>query len=203
MGRDRANGAPPIQAAQPANVLDPPRSAAPNEKELESLWLALGDENVKQAYDALERLVQAGDKGVPFLAAKLTSSLEEGPVRNLIARLDNSAFWEREAASQELERMGAAAAAAVRQALETKPSLEVRVRLERLLIIWEEGPMFGSDSAQHRRVLRSIQALERVGTPRARGVLETMASGYRSARWVKEQAAESLCFLRRLYSQTH
>jgi hypothetical protein len=201
----------PSTAHASANDVSGPAASKPDdaptvaqrstEQELDALWLALGDHTAYRSYIAvINRFLQIGDDAVPFLARKLCSpSIAEEPVRRLIDQLDDDRFSVRQTATEELERLGPAAAVAVRKTLATKPSLEVRVRLERLLRIWGEDAEYSPNSPYKRRLSRAIQVLERIGTPKARAVLEKMASEDRHAPWTKAQAAQSLELLRRIY----
>ena len=99
----------------------------------------------------------------------------------------------REKASAELARHGSADED-LWLALKARPSLEVRQRIERLLetIDWQLTP-------EELRTLRALEILERIGTPQARSVLETIAAGAPKAMLAKEAAAT----VARLVRQTH
>ena len=197
--RASANDVPGPAASKPDDA--PTVAQRSTEQELDALWLALGDHAAYRSYIVvINRFLQISDDAVPFLARKLCSpSIAEEPARRLIDQLDDGRFSVRQAATDELERMGPAAAVAVRKTLATKPSLEVRVRLERLLLIWGEDAEYSANSPYKRRLSRAIQVLERIGTPKARAVLEKMLSEDRHVPWAKAQAAQSLELLRRIY----
>jgi len=103
----------------------------------------------------------------------------------LIAELDGEHFGAREEAQQALEGLGELAAPALQKALERRPSLEVRRRVERLLQKLE-GPVTALEQLRH---LRSIEVLEHIGTPAARQVLEGLANGAPEARLTREAKA--------------
>ena len=69
--------------------------------------------------------------------------------------------------------MGDAVTPPLHKALEGKPSLELRQRVEELLEKLE-GPVTDPDRA---RQFRALQLLERIGTPEARQLLEKLAQG--------------------------
>ena len=79
-------------------------------------------------------------------------------------------FLQREKATEELSKLGDAAASALRQALEDKPALEMRRRLQQLLD--QSRDWTASASAQH----CAIQALEHIGTRQAKEVLKNLGA---------------------------
>jgi hypothetical protein len=111
--------------------------------------------------------------------------------------LDTNQFAVRESAKQELEKLGEIAAPACRKALEQKPSVEARRRLEALLE--KQSREWQNPSSERLRTLRAVEVLEHIGTPEARQVLETLAKGAPEARLTQE-AAESLQRLSRRLS---
>jgi WD40 repeat protein len=93
----------------------------------------------------------------------------------LVAELDAPAFADREKAQKELASLGEAAEGAVRRAAAESTSAEVRQRAGELLK--PLAPADGRLSAAHRRAVRAVEALERAGTPEARGLLDAWAAG--------------------------
>jgi hypothetical protein len=85
-----------------------------------------------------------------------------------------------------LSKAGAAAVAALRQALKRKPSIEVRRRAEALLTKLEGQLVL---TAEQRRQQRAVAVLEILGTPEARRLLERLAGGAPGA-WLTYQAQE-------------
>jgi hypothetical protein len=66
--------------------------------------------------------------------------------QKLIQQLDSDRFTEREAAAKELDRLDQAALPHLNQALEGKPSLEVRRRLDALIVtIQQRDPVYRRD----------------------------------------------------------
>jgi hypothetical protein len=92
----------------------------------------------------------------------------------LVADLNHDEFAVREKATDELEKLGRVAEPALRQALTEMPPLEARRRIERIL-----GKLPGTVPwpVERLRVLRAIDALEKMGTAEARRVLEGIAKG--------------------------
>jgi hypothetical protein len=143
-----------------------PRSAP----ELDNYWSVLADEDAPAAYRAVIALARSPDRSVDFLKRRLrpVEAADRQRVTSLLAALDSSDFAERENAARELERLGFTAEPALREALTAKPSLEVRRRVEQVLAKLEGTPTL--------RVVRAVEALERIGTPEARLVLNQAGS---------------------------
>ena len=78
-------------------------------------------------------------------------------------------------ASKALEDLSEAVEPQLRKALEGKPSLEARRRIERLLKQVRGERL--SPSRQRRRAVSAIEVLERIGNAEARGVLAALARG--------------------------
>jgi hypothetical protein len=74
-----------------------------------------------------------------------------------------------------LEKIGEAALHALRKAIENRPALGVRRRLEQL--IEKQAREEWKPSAEGRRLRRALEVLERAGTAEARRTLETLAGG--------------------------
>jgi hypothetical protein len=79
-----------------------------------------------------------------------------------------------EQAYAELARMGDLAAVALQKALEDKPTLEVRRRIERLL---ERLASAQELPAGLPRALRALEVLEQLATPEARQAVKGIAGG--------------------------
>jgi WD40 repeat protein len=153
------------------------------EKELRRLWTDLGGEDTSRAYEAIGSLAAIPERALPFLREHLPPALPADPqrVRQLIADLDSSEFARREAAYHELETLGDIVRPALRKALEGKPALEQRKRLEALLAT----PRTIRQSELLRQV-RAIQVLEMIGSEEARRTLRLVAGGAAHARLTEE-----------------
>jgi WD40 repeat protein len=163
----------------------PPRRAGPRERE--GLWEGLASTDSRQAYRAAAALAASGAEAVRFLQGRVrpASDEEARPVRRLLAELDSDEFAVRERATGEMEKLGAEAEPALRQALAGPLSLEVRRRVEPLL----RSPARTRWSVPMLRRLRAVQALERAGTPAARQALAALARGTPEARLTEEAQA--------------
>src|SRR5262249_36448478 len=125
--------------------------------ERERLWGELSGPDGGRAFRAISRLAASGPEGVAFLETRLKAPPKVGPqhLARLMKALDDESFEAREKASDELERLGVLAEAAVRDALKAGPSAEARVRLERLLERLKPAP------SPELVALRAVEALER------------------------------------------
>jgi HEAT repeat protein len=128
---------------------------------------------------------------VPFIDERLP---RDGPtperIEKLIGDLDADDFDAREKAMADLEALGAAALPGLRRALETSKSAEVRDRATKL-VKKQKGDFVDLNEV---RMIRSIEVLERAGTPEATALLERLAKGYEKLR-MTEEAKSSLARL--------
>jgi hypothetical protein len=144
--------------------------------DLNALWEDLYSEDAARAYHALWDLVATPAQSVPFLKERVQPVARTDPERlaQLMADLDHDQFQRRQQAERELERLEEQAGPPLRKALEGRlPSLEVRRRMERIVQKLEGKSL----SPEYLRMLRAIEALERLGTPEAREVLEAVTKG--------------------------
>jgi RNA polymerase sigma factor (sigma-70 family) len=155
-----------------------------DEKELPGIWTELATDNGFKATTTMRTLVAAPAQAVPYLQEKLRPApvADEKITSRWIADLRSNNFQARQKADEELEKLGESARPALQKALEGKPTLDLRQRLERLLAKAE-------DSFEQLRLLRAIRVLEYIGTPEARKVLQTVATGNSAARLTQEAKA--------------
>ena len=92
----------------------------------------------------------------------------------MLADLDHQQFSVRQKAADELEKLGELATLPVKEALAGKPSLERRQRLER---VRDRLVAATTVTTEQRQALRSVEVLERIGTPEAQQVLRSLAEG--------------------------
>jgi WD40 repeat protein len=153
--------------ARPAAELQP--------KELELLWADLADEDAARAFRSILTLASASKSTVPYLRDRLQPAAPVDPkmIKKLIADLDSDDFKTRNKASKELESLGEVAVPALRAVLASKVSLETRQRVEPILAKLA-GKVLSADQV---RVIRAVEVLERLATPEARQVLQTLAEG--------------------------
>jgi RNA polymerase sigma factor (sigma-70 family) len=154
--------------------------------DLDRLWNDLGGP-AAQAHRAIWALVAASGQAVPFLAARLRPVTPAAPqhLARLLVDLDSDRFAVRAQAARELKDLGELSVPALRGALAGQPSLEFRRRAEQLL----EGLQGPVTSPARLQPLRAVAALEQVGTPEARQVLDVLAKGTPEARLTQEAKA--------------
>jgi WD40 repeat protein len=161
-------------------------------KALDDLWTDLRADAPK-AYAALAALIAQGDAACSFLESKVpvAAVCDRERLRKWIADLDSDQFAVRQRATQELEALNESAIPELRKALAAQPSVEARRRLEDVLRRLESSP-----SAEGLRSLRAVEALERIGTPKAQAMLQNLAAGAPGVR-LTEDARASVERLRR------
>jgi WD40 repeat protein len=152
----------------------PPTDKLDTER-LNALWSDLRSEDAVRAYQAMGVLARHPIESVPFLRKTIMPRPEPEPelLAGLIAMLDEEDFALREKASTELGLIGFRAEPALRRALQGKPSPEVRRRLKELVAQLEER----SSGPEKIRLIRTVEALERMGTPDARKLLQDLQAG--------------------------
>jgi hypothetical protein len=161
------------------NALPQPQAAKLVElspKELDAFWADLADADASKAFRSIRTLIRARQQAVSFLKERLRpiAPVAAEEITAWIADLDNERFETRSKAKAELEKVEELAEPALRRALRKEPSsLEARRRLEALLQRLE-GPVTSTETL---RRLRAVEALEHIGSPEARQVLQTLTEG--------------------------
>jgi hypothetical protein len=124
-------------------------------------------------------LIAAPADSLPFLKTKISpvEAVDAKRLQQLLADLGSDQFTVRDKASRELQKLGRSAEPWLRRAQATKPSVEVRQRVGRLLQKLKELPPLE---------LRTIEVLEYIGSPQARTLLGTLAEGEREALLTQE-----------------
>lgn len=163
-----------------------PPSVAPNDlpNELPRLWEQMQAKEGAKAYQAIWHLLGAGDDAVAFVGRKLhpVPAPDAKLVQQCIADLDSDDFAKRETANEQLKKLRQLAEPALRQALQGKPSLEARKRLESLLADLAERSIPDTELRQ----IRALHALELLGSPTACDVLKKLAGGAAGARLTRD-----------------
>jgi WD40 repeat protein len=160
-------------------------------EELKTRWQILGGTDAAAAYRAMQQLAPDRMHSVPYLRERLhpVAVVKEKHLKELLADLASDQFNVRDKATLELERLGESALHAVRKALDDKPALEMRRRLERLIEKQERERW--SAAPERLRTIRALEVLERAGTPEARRVLQALAAGAPGA-WLTQDAKGAL-----------
>jgi hypothetical protein len=164
-----------------------PRGADLSASRLAKLWTDLADGDAARAYKAIGELIHSPDSVLSLLANKLTPvpPAPQGRLPGLLANLDSNEFVRREKATRELEQLGELAGPALRKALKEKPSLEARKRMEVILEQIERRNL----KPDRLRIVRAVQVLESIGTPKAKQILEGLAQGASGAGLTEEAKA--------------
>jgi WD40 repeat protein len=150
---------------------------------LQTSWHVLMDGEASRAYRAIWRMALSPKQALPFLAKRLRpvaplDVAQRKQVDQLLTDLDSDQFSVRQRAENELEKLGPTVAPALRKALEGKPALEVRRRIEALL---------AKLASERLRIKRALEAIAHMNTPEAHRLLESLASGDPGA-WLTEEA---------------
>lgn len=151
--------------------------------DLESRWRELSGDDASKAFGAVDVLSRSARQSLPFLAMHIAAvpAVDPDKVKRLLGDLDSKAFAVRQAAEEELTRLGEVIEADLRKALEGKPALEVRLRLENV-----QKRIVSRPSRQLVLSLRTLEVLEQIGTAEARQVLQSLSQGARGARLTRE-----------------
>lgn len=140
--------------------------------DLNEAWTRLGALRADEAEVAYRSLVAEGNATVSLLRVKIkpVPSVDLQEVALRLAQLDNGKFAVRDAAARELHRTAYLTEAELRKHLAATKSPEVRRRLSVLLQSLHADP-------ERLRMLRSVYALEAIGSPTALETLEQLAAG--------------------------
>jgi hypothetical protein len=165
-----------------------PQKPAPAERLTPNqLWAALAGTDAAAAHRAVATLAADPETAVPLIKERLnapTPSPEQ--LRRWLDDLGSEQFAVREAATEELARLGDQVGPDLRKALAATNSPEAKARLERLVA------GIGPHSAANRAIVRGIEALERMGSePAAERLLKELAKS--SADTVAGREARAAC----------
>ncbi len=157
-------------------------------KELEACWQDMAGTDGQRAYRAVWKLVAARGQATAFLDKRLRSlPSRSARIARLIADLDGDSFDIRGAAGKELEKLADEVVPALECVLAGKPSLELRLRAERLLAKLEHSP----PGREQLLALRCVAVLEFIGDVKARDILASLARTGTN-RWLAQAAAAAV-----------
>jgi hypothetical protein len=166
-------------------------------KQLDGIWadfIRNDDDGTKKALQGIAALAKSPKAAVPYLKDRL-KPVPVGDAKKInqaIADLDSANFQAREAATKTLESIGVVAIPAIEKKLGEKLPLEPQQRLEAVLQKIDDRAM----TADELRASRAIEALEAIGTPEARTILDSLAKGGGGA-LVTDRAQQALGRLQR------
>jgi WD40 repeat protein len=157
------------------------------DKELEQCWADLGAVDAEQADRAMTKLLASPAQASALFKKRLQPVAPADPklVADLLESLNSPKFAERDQASKKLEELADLVRPALEKCLASKPSLEMRKRLEALLDKLD-APLTRPEVL---RGLRAVEVLERLATPEARALLEILAGGAPAALLTQEARA--------------
>jgi hypothetical protein len=138
-------------------------------------WDALTDADAAKAAEAVRQLAAAPRQAVPVLAEHLkpAAPIDRTKLAAWVADLESTKYAVRQEAAANLVRAGEQAVPALRKVLDDRPTIETRQRVEQLLDKVTTGVL----TAEQLRVVRAVEALERMATPEASDLLRTLAGG--------------------------
>ncbi len=157
----------PYQVAAPAGPFGPDWLAA--------RWQMLAEDDPLRAFTAIRELIAAPAASVAWAKEHVqpVPPVAAEHIDKLVAQVDDSRFRVRQKATADLLQIGLAAGPAIDKVLAGSPSLETRRRLEevrkRVNLVLVTG--------RNLQAYRAVEVLERIGTPAARQVLQTLAGG--------------------------
>ncbi len=142
---------------------------------------SLDGSDAGKASSAIHHLVGMGDRAVNPLGVAVSAILVAAEQRVVkveqierwITDLDSSEFKIRQAATDNLRANGDLAESAIRPALQKRPVLETRRRLELVLTSIENGTPLSPSLVF---AIRAIEVLERIGSAQAKALLSKLAA---------------------------
>ncbi|HEY7155660.1 MAG TPA: sigma-70 family RNA polymerase sigma factor [Gemmataceae bacterium] len=151
----------------------PPRVAV--SMSLERAWNDLATREAGVSFQSEGRFLAAPAETVKLFAekVKLVEALDPKRIRRLLADLDSEVFAVREAASKALHGLDEQAIPYLEETLKSGVSLEVRLRVERIL----EHKRGAAITSEQLRQLRAIMVLERIGESASKSLLKKWAGG--------------------------
>jgi WD40 repeat protein len=171
--------------AEPWHVRADPPGAKLTPQDLATLWDELGTAKGNSGYRAAIRLWWSPEESLAVLRQQLrpTTPQEVARVRTLIENLGDAKFSVRTKALLELEKLGDLAIPGLQKALEAPPTLETRLRIEKLL----DKLVLGPPPAAHLQQLRALMVLEMIGTREAEALLDVLGRGEPDS-WLTREA---------------
>src|SRR5262249_51607264 len=144
-------------------------------------------DDAREAWKSIWSLTAGPKDALAIIVRNLQPVAPADPARlsRLIADLDNHDYATRESATRELGRLDVLAEPALRAALEGDVPQERRRRVEKLLEQLR-GPI---TTPETRQAVRAAAALEQMGTPEARQLLQRLGVGAPDARLTREAKA--------------
>jgi WD40 repeat protein len=142
---------------------------------IEQCWQALAKDDAAKAFAAICDLAATPKDAIAIIQKHVNPAApaDAKHIAELISQLEDMQFKVRQKATTELQSMGEQIVPAIDKALAANPSLETRLRLQELRDRMT-GLVLKDDRLQ---IVRAVEVLERIGSPEARQVLQSLASG--------------------------
>lgn len=152
-----------------------------DEARVEALWKDLAGDDAKKAYEAVRTLGLGNGPVLPALRDRVKPVLapDAKKVAQLIADLDSNMFAVRQKSTEELERLGELVEPDLKRVLEGQPTLEMKMRVDKLL---ERLVTAAPPSSEELRALRVIEILQLQGTAESKDALTALTKGAAGAR---------------------
>jgi WD40 repeat protein/beta-lactamase regulating signal transducer with metallopeptidase domain len=152
--------------------------------DVEALWGDLAGQDAAKAYRGLLKLAGSPGAVLPFLSERLkpAARVDQGKIDGWIVDLESPKFAVRDSASTNLFKVGEQAVPALHKVLKSPPSLETSNRVAVLLDRLTNGNL----NAEQLRMVRAVEALERIGSQPARQLLQRLAGGAPGALLTRE-----------------
>ena len=153
----------------------PPSAERSTARPLTALWKRLAGESLLDGYQATQAMVSCGAPAAEFLAGKLKPlRTAPGQVRRLVGDLAANDWATRAKATERLGIVGPGAEPALRAAMRTSESDELKARAKALLAACAL-PYPSRPGAC--RAARAVRVLERIGTDKGVALLKDLAGG--------------------------
>jgi hypothetical protein len=164
----------------------PRRAVRLQNQTLELVWSDLASHDAAQAFTAIRKLCASPDQTISLIKRRVhpVTPVDPNRLTQLMADLQSDRLERRRRAETELAGLGELAAPALQKALAEDPPLDLRQRLERL-----SQQARKTSPAGALRELRSVEVLELIGSPTARQVLRTLASGVPGSHLTRQAAS--------------
>ena len=159
------------------DIAPPESTPAPlTANERDKLWADLAGSDAAKAFAAVCRFAENPKQSLPFLKEKLQAIHRPtvAEVKGLLTDLQSPIFKTRESAETKLRSFADLDESPLRDALKADLSPEARKRVEAILASLSPAV---APRGEALRGVRVVWVLERIGTPDARKLLETLAAG--------------------------
>lgn len=162
--------------------------SAKNTISAEQLWEDLAAPLAPTAFKAMQDLATRPDLAIPLLKQKLKpAALPTKQIQKWLADLGSKDFATRAKATRELEKIAEDIAPALQQAADKADSLEVNLRLQTIL---KKLPK-DTPSPSRLQQMRALEVLERLESPQALAILQTLAQGTPES-WLTQEAKKAV-----------